>query len=63
MTLKNIETQSQSVKRAAQLLEDILTIADGGRGMVVEQYEASTILAMLIDQEYRNEVMLELKMH
>ena len=31
--------------------------------MVVEQYEASTILAMLIDQEYRNEVMLELKMH
>lgn len=55
-----LESESQSIDRAVDLLDHLLEIADGGRGMVVEQYEASTILALLMDKRYRNEAMSQL---
>lgn len=50
------ETETESIERAVQLLDDLLYIADGGRSMVVGEYEATTILALLMDQSYRVKV-------
>lgn len=52
-----LEPESESIERAVELLDHLLIVADGGRGVVMEQYEATTILALLIDKPYRVKVM------
>jgi hypothetical protein len=60
MDTNGLETESKSIERAVDLLDHLLYIADGGRAMVVGQYEASTILALLMDKPYRVDVMSRL---
>ncbi len=56
MNLDGNETQTESIERAVQLLESLLYIADGGRRMYLGEYEATTILALLMDKSYRVKV-------
>jgi|688.fasta_scaffold2127908_1 hypothetical protein len=50
------ETEADSIERAVQLLDNLLYIADGGRSMAVGEYEATTILALLMNKSYRVKV-------
>lgn len=60
MEANGLETESESIERVVDFLDHLLYIADGGRAMVVGQYEASTILALLMDKQYRVAVMSRL---
>lgn len=60
METDGLETESECIERAVDLLDHLLYIADGGRAMVVGEYEATTILALLIDKSYRVDVMSRL---
>lgn len=60
MDRDDLETESESVERAVDLLDQLLAAADGGPGVTLGQYEASTILALLTDKPYRVEVMSRL---
>jgi hypothetical protein len=50
----------QETTSAASLLDAVLVVAHGGQEVVVGQFEASTILALLIDGAYRSDVMSRL---
>lgn len=56
-----LETESESIERAVDLLDRLLVTVDGGRGVGIGQYEASTILALLMDKAYRVSVMSRLE--
>ncbi len=56
MDLDGNETETESIERAVQLLDSLLYIADGGRRMHIGEYEATTILALLMDKSYRVKV-------
>lgn len=60
MDREDLETESESVERAVDLLDQLSATADGGRDVLLGQYEASTILALLMDEPYRAEVMSRL---
>lgn len=57
MDANGLESHEESVERAGELVERLLVAADGGPGVGVGQYEASTILALLTDELYRNTVL------
>jgi hypothetical protein len=61
MDREDLETESESVERAVDLLDRLFAAADGGRSVSLGQYEASTILALLTDKPYRVEVMSRLE--
>ncbi len=50
----------QNVQDAAELLDRLLEAADGGRAVCMGSYDASTILALLMDKEYRRTAMAQL---
>lgn len=50
----------REIESAVDLLDQLLQTTDGGREVVLGQYEASTILALLMDKMYREIVMLRL---
>lgn len=54
------ETESDSLERAVDLLDRMLATADGGPSVSLGTYEASTILALLMDKAYRVNVMSRL---
>lgn len=60
MEADGLETESVSIERAVKILDHLLHIADGGRAMVMGQYEVTTILALLMDKPYRVSVMSRL---
>jgi len=60
MEFGETETESESIERAVDLLDRLLATADGGRDVAVGEYEATTILALLMDKSYRVEVMSRL---
>jgi len=60
MELGETETESESIQRAVDLLDRLLTTADGGQDLSVGEYEATTILALLMDKSYRVLVMSRL---
>lgn len=55
-----LETESGSFQRAVDLLDRLLATADGGPGVSLGMYEASTILALLMDKVYRVNAMSRL---
>lgn len=60
METGGLETEAESIERAVDLLDRLLSTADGGRNVGIGQYEASTILALLMDKVYRAKVMSRL---
>jgi hypothetical protein len=54
------ETEPECIERAVDLLDQLLRTADGGYGITLGQYGATTILALLMDRSYRLEVMSRL---
>ena len=48
-----LETEAESIERAVELLDQLVYIADGGRGVTLGEYGATTILALLMDRSYR----------
>ena len=57
---KNLESAEQSVERAVDLVDRLLTTADGGRAVNVGEYDAQAIIALLTDRAYRAEVMSQM---
>jgi len=60
MEFGETETASESIERAVDLLDRLLATADGGPDVAVGEYEATTILALLMDKSYRVKVMSRL---
>lgn len=60
METNTVETELESIERAAELLSRLLDTADGGSSVSVDQYYASTILALLMDNTFRMNVMSRL---
>jgi hypothetical protein len=55
-----VEDETDEVEYAIELLDRLLEAADGGRNVHMGSYGASTILALLMDRDYRIAVMSEL---
>lgn len=60
MESDGLETDSDSLERAVDLLDRLLATVDGGPSVSLGMYEASTILALLMDKAYRLSVMSRL---
>ena len=57
MDIDHERTAEETTDRAIELLEHLLYVADGDSKVSIGTYEASTILALLMDESYRIEVM------
>lgn len=57
MENSDLESADESLEQAVNLIDRLLTVADGGDAFELGQYEASTIIALLTDKPYRIEVM------
>jgi hypothetical protein len=57
MENSGLESKSDSIDHAAKLIDRLLNTSDGGQRIIVGQYEASTIVALLTDSLYRADVM------
>ena len=55
-----LETEEQSIVNAVDLLDRLLFVADGDSPISIGQYDASTMIALLMDKPYRVEVMSRL---
>lgn len=60
MESEGLETESDSLERAVDLVDRLLATVDGGPSVSMGTYEASTILALLMDKAYRINVMSRL---
>lgn len=60
MEINDLETESDSLERATELLDRVLATADGGPRVSLGTYEASTIIALLTDDAFRVNVMSRL---
>ena len=55
-----MDANDKEVQDAVELLDRLLETADGGRGVSMGEYEASTMLALLMDKEYRRTTLSQL---
>jgi len=53
----DLESKDESIERAVDLVDRLLITADGGPDVILGEYDASTIIALLSDSRYRIEVM------
>lgn len=60
METNDLETESDSLEQAVELLDRLLTTADGGPSVSLGTYEASTIIALLTDKAFRVNAMSRL---
>ena len=60
MASRELESESESVERAVDLLDQLLATADGGRNVGIGQYEATAIIALLMDKKHRVKVLSRL---